>query len=379
MAPPSSRPPLLLEQDVAASLATLAVSRTAPARDVERATMMLEFSRGKRISEIAQFLAVSRDSVEDCLDRAQEVGPLAALRDRPGRGRPPKLTPEARTWIIELACIKPKELGYAAELWTHAALAKHAHAHCLEAGHPCLARLGSGTVSKILSANQVQPHRIEYYLERRDPEFDQKRAAVLAVYQDVELLRTAGSKEVAIVSYDEKPGIQALQNLAPDLPPVPGRHRTHARDHEYKRHGVVSLLAGIDLMDGMVHGIVRDQHRSYEFVEFLGTLDEHYPEDTHIRIVLDNHSAHKSKETLAYLATKPGRFEFIFTPKHGSWLNLVEAFFAKMARTMLRGIRVSSKAELRDRIEMWLLELNEDPVVFRWKYGLDALAMAAPQ
>jgi transposase len=370
---------LLLEQDVAASLATLAVSRTAPARDVERATMMLEFSRGKRISEIAQFLAVSRDSVEDCLDRAQEVGPLAALRDRPGRGRPPKLTPEARTWIIELACIKPKELGYAAELWTHAALAKHAHAHCLEAGHPCLARLGSGTVSKILSANQVQPHRIEYYLERRDPEFDQKRAAVLAVYQDVELLRTAGSKEVAIVSYDEKPGIQALQNLAPDLPPVPGRHRTHARDHEYKRHGVVSLLAGIDLMDGMVHGIVRDQHRSYEFVEFLGTLDEHYPEDTHIRIVLDNHSAHKSKETLAYLATKPGRFEFIFTPKHGSWLNLVEAFFAKMARTMLRGIRVTSKAELRDRIETWLLELNEDPVVFRWKYGLDALAMAAPQ
>ena len=78
------------------------------------------------------------------------------------------------------------------------------------------------------------------------------------------------------------------------------------------------------------------------------------------------------------MATRPGRFEFIFTPKHGSWLNLVEAFFAKMAKTMLRGIRVQSKAELRERIEMWLFELNEDPVVFRWKHGLDALGMAAP-
>ncbi|GDX83831.1 hypothetical protein LBMAG42_56420 [Deltaproteobacteria bacterium] len=279
--------------------------------------------------------------------------------------------------MVELACIKPKDLGYAAELWTHAALAKHVHAHCEEAGHPSLSRLGSGTVSKILAANQVQPHRIEYYLERRDPEFDTKRAAVIAIYQEVELLRAVGAGDVAVISYDEKPGIQALQNLAPDLPPVPGRHRAQGRDHQYKRHGTVSLLAGIDLVDGMAHGIGRDRHRSREFVEFLTTLDQHYPPDTHIRVVLDNHAAHGSRETMAYLATRPGRFEFIFTPKHGSWLNLVEAFFAKMARTMLRGIRVQSKAELKSRIEMWLLELNEDPVVFRWKHGLDALAMAA--
>jgi transposase len=366
----------VLEPDVAARLSELAATRTAPARDVERASVMLQFAGGARIADIARSLAISHDSVEDTLARAHQLGPLAALRDRPGRGRPRVLTPEAKAWVIELACIKPKELGYAAELWTNASLAGHARVHGPEAGHACLRRLGAGTVSKILRANQVQPHRIEYYLERRDPEFEQKRAAVLAVYQEVELLRAEGSSDVAVVSYDEKPGIQALQNLAPDLPPVPGRHRAHGRDHEYKRHGTVTLLAGIDLLTGIAHGIVRDRHRSREFVEFLGVLDEHYPSDTHIRVVLDNHSAHVSKETMAFLATRPGRFEFIFTPKHGSWLNLVEAFFAKMAKTMLRGIRVGSKQELRERIEMWLLELNEDPVVFRWKHGLDALAMA---
>jgi transposase len=373
----SSRPALLLEPDVAAQLSAIAASRTAPARDVERASVMLQFARGVRVADISRSLSISRDCVDDTLSRAQEFGPLAALRDRPGRGRPRSLTPEARAWVIELACIKPKELGYAAELWSNASLAKHAREHGFEAGHGCLARLGSGTVSKILRANHVQPHRIEYYLERRDPEFDVKRAAVLAVYQEVELLRADGTGDVAVVSFDEKPGIQAVQNLAPDLPPVPGRHRAHARDHQYRRHGTVSLLAGIDLVTGIAHGIVRERHRSREFVEFLATLDEYYPPATHIRVVLDNHAAHGSQETRSYLATRPGRFEFIFTPKHGSWLNLVEAFFAKMAKTMLRGIRVQSKAELRERIEMWLLELNEDPVIFRWKHGLDALAMGA--
>jgi transposase len=361
-------------------LTALAASRTAPAREVSRSRIMLAYAAGDRVSVIAERLDISRDSVESCLDHALAAGALAALRDRPGRGRPAVLSPEARTWVIELACVKPKELGYAQELWTMALLARHVRDHCEVAGHPCLARIGRGTISKILRANKVQPHRIVYYLERRDPEFAEKRAAVLAVYQEVELLgEQAADRPVAVVSYDEKPGIQAIENLAPDLPPVPGTHPAIARDHEYRRHGTVTLLAGIDLITGLAHGIVRDRHRSCEFIEFLGTLDEHYDPEVRIRVILDNHSAHTSKETLAYLATKPGRFEFIFTPKHGSWLNLVEGFFAKMAKTMLRGIRVTSKEELRERIEMWLLEVNEQPVVFRWKYGLDALALGASE
>ncbi len=175
---------------------------------------------------------------------------------------------------------------------------------------------------------------------------------------------------MAVLSYDEKPGIQALENRAPDLPPVPGKHSAIGRDHEYIRHGTLSLLAGIDLLSGEVLGLVRKRHRSVEFIEFLRIADAHYPAGARIRVVLDNHSAHISKETRTFLATLPNRFEFTFTPKHGSWLNLIESFFGKMAKTLLRGIRVASAAELKARIELYLKEVNETPVVFRWNEQL---------
>jgi hypothetical protein len=109
---------------------------------------------------------------------------------------------------------------------------------------------------------------------RRDAEFEQKMADVLCVYREVQVLKKAANskkprKPVAIVSYDEKPGIRALATTATDLPPVPGAHATFVRDHEYKRHGTLSLLAGIDLLTGKVHALVKDRHRSREFIEFL--------------------------------------------------------------------------------------------------------------
>jgi transposase len=311
------------------------------------------------------------------VQRAQtlELGVGAALSDLPGRGRRRSITDEDKTWVVDVACQKPKDLGYAQELWTTRLLAKHIRKHCLADGHPQLQKLGRGTVSKILSAHPVKPHKIQYYLERRDPAFKSKMIEVLHVYRDVELWRKAGlpPEMVGVLSYDEKPGIQAISNTAPDLPPVAGRHTSVGRDHEYKRHGTVSLLAGIELLSGEVLGLVRDRHRSAEFIEFLQLADQHYTAGFRIRIVLDNHSAHLSTQTRAYLASAPNRFEFIFTPKHGSWLNLVESFFGKLARTLLRGIRVSSKAELKTRIELYLKEVNEEPVVFKWKYKLEAL------
>jgi hypothetical protein len=100
---------------------------------------------------------------------------------------------------------------------------------------------------------------VRYYLERRDAEFEQKMAEVLCVYREVQVLKRAAArskksgKPLVIVSYDEKPGIQAIATTAPDLPPVPGTYTTFARDYEYKRHGTLGLLAGIDLLTGKVH------------------------------------------------------------------------------------------------------------------------------
>ena len=168
------------------------------------------------------------------------------------------------------------------------------------------------------------------------------------------------------MSVDEKPGVQAIENTAPDRSPQPGKHAETARDHEYVRHGTVSILAALDLHTGEVIANVEERHRSQEFIALLKRLDDHYPKEAVIRIVLDNHSAHISRETMAYLATRPNRFEYVHTPKHGSWLNLVETAFSKMARTFLRHIRVASKQELKDRILKGIAEWNADPVVFRW-------------
>lgn len=192
------------------------------------------------------------------------------------------------------------------------------------------------------------------------------------VYQDVALCREgavhdARPNPIDTVSVDEKPGVQALGLTAPDLPPVPDKAATLGRDYEYVRHGTVSILAGIDLHSGHIFERVEDRHRRAEFIEWLKDIDAHSPPEAIVRLILDNHSAHISKETLAFLANRPGRFEYVHTPKHGSWLNLIECAFSKMARSFLRHIRVTSVDELKTRIRQGITEMNAAPVVFRWK------------
>ena len=371
----------LSEEDVT-RLGAVARSRTEPASRVERARILLAYWEDRSFFAVAQAVGVHHQTVQRCVERALAYGPTAALDDRPRPGKEPTITPAAKAWVVDLACRKAKELGYPHELWTTRLLARHAREHGPSEGQTCLAKLAQGTLCNILNEQEIKPHKVRYYLERRDPEFKQKMAEVLCVYREVKLIKetAAAAKQepsdaVAIVSYDEKPGIQAIANTAPDLPPEPGVQATFARDHEYKRYGTVSLLAGIDLLTGQVHALVRDRHRSREFIEFLKLVDAAYPTHTAIKLILDNHSAHISKETKAWLAEQPvGRFEFTFTPKHGSWLNLVEGFFSKLARSVLRHIRVASKQELKDRIMAAMDEFNRHPVVHTWSYKLDKAA-----
>src|SRR6266478_101126 len=370
-----------MTDDEVARLITVSRSRTEPASRVQRAQMLLAYRENPSFFAVGQRVGVHHQTVQRCIERAVAYGPLSALDDRPRPGKEPTITPEAKAWLVSVACDKAKEHGYAHELWTTRLLARHAREHGPAAGHECLAHLVQGTVCKILGHEEIKPHKVRYYLERRDAEFEQKMAEVLCVYRQVQVLkRTAArskkpGKPVAIVSYDEKPGIQAIATTVPDLPPVPGVHATFTRDHEYKRHGTLSLLAGIDLLTGKVHALVRDRHRSREFIEFLKLLDTAYPARTAIKLILDNHSAHISRETTAWLATRPaGRFEFTFTPKHGSWLNLIEGFFSKFARSVLRHIRVTSKHELKQRIMGGIEEVNRYPVIHTWSYKLTEAA-----
>jgi transposase len=350
----------------------LAGSRTAALREVERAKVLLAYANGKSPTEIQRMLGITRPTIYKCIDKALATGVASALKDKYHRPYEPEISDSAKAWVVDLACRKPKELGLAAELWTLSALAGYVASHASVAGFARLAQAGKATVWRILDAHELKPHRVRYYLERRDAQFERKMVEVLMVYRDVNLYRAdavhdARPVPIYTVSVDEKPGVQALGTTAPDLPPVPGKHANVGRDHEYIRHGTVSILAALDLHTGEIIANVELRHRSREFIALLQRLHEHYPADALIRVVLDNHSSHISKETMAWLADHPGRFEYVHTPKHGSWLNLVESAFSKMARGFLRHIRVSSVDELKQRILKGIEEMNASPVRFQWK------------
>lgn len=360
-------------------LKSLSKTRTIQAQVVDRARILLYKADGVSFDDIAARLNISKRTVRLCISKFNTGGLDAALFDAKRSGRPAEVSDDAKAWIINLACQRPADLGYSQELWTLAKLHKHIQQHAQQAGFPRLTTITKAYVQKLLQDNQIKPFKIKYYCEKRDPDFESKMHEVLVVYKQVEMQFDENGniivpddyKLTITVSYDEKPGIQAIANTSEDLRPT-GDNGEVYRDYEYKRLGTVSLLAGIDLLTGEAIPLVRDTHKSSDFIDFLKILDKKYPSQDTIRIILDNHSAHTSKETKRFLATMPkDRFAFVFTPKHGSWLNMIEGFFGKMTKQMLRGIRVNSKQELVDRIYQYFDEINKEPVVYHWKYKMD--------
>jgi transposase len=362
-------------------LETLRRSRSGEKREILHAAILLDSASGMSDGAVARCNGVNRHTVALCARKFVRFGLEAALGELPRPGKSRCIPDDAIAWVLHCACQKPKELGYSYELWTYSVLQKHVRKHCVEAGHPSLIALSRSKLHRILTQGEMRPHTVRYYVERRDPEFERKMVEVLHVYKEVEIVNmgllegTLTEPAVVTISYDEKPGIQALAPTTPDRPPKPNKFASHLRDYEYKRLGTVSLLAGLDLHTGRVTEIVSDHHASVDFIALLGKLDAAYPLQTRIRLLLDNHSAHISKETQSWLNLHPQRFEFVFTPKHGSWLNIVETMFSKMARSMLRGIRVASKQELIDRIHLYFAEINADPIIFRWKYKMDEVSI----
>ena len=362
-------------------LETQTKARTIQAQTVMRARILLLKADGLSIDAIADKVDMNRKSIMLCINKYLEGGVENALFDAPGRGRNAEITDDEKAWIISIACQKPVDLGYSAEVWTRALLTKHINKFAEGAGHIRLSTVSQSKVRTILEEADIKPNKITYYCENRDPDFDQKMHNVLLVYKQLSLQFDENGQllpldedgqVVHVLSYDEKPGIQATANTSEDLLPDEN-HRSISRDYEYKRLGTVALLAGIDLQTGEAIPLVRDRHSSREYVEFLSLLDAKYPKGDKIRLVLDNLKVHTSEETRKYLAKVPGRFEFVFTPKHGSWLNLVEGFFSKLTRQFLKGIRVKTKEELVERIYKYFDEVNADPVVYHWKYKLDEI------
>lgn len=353
-------------------------------RRVQRARVMLLANEGRTNDQIAQELGISCPTVVKVLKKLNAYGVEGALSDLQRSGRSNVIQASAKAWVISLACSRPSELedGPAAQLWSIEALRKYIVSHSEDEGYPELNKVSTSTVWEILNDNDIRPHQIRCYLEKKEPDFNEKARGVLLLYKRVAWIlqmTRSGVEEgrradelcgEVFISCDEKPGIQAIGNTADDRPPSK-EHGTWSRDYEYKRHGTVSLLAGIDLLTGEVTGLVRDSHKSSDFIDFLKTVDDRYGKDLKICIIPDNHSVHRSAEVMEYLSTVPGRFDFTFTPIHASWLNLIESLFSKLARQALRGLRVRNKEELVSCINRWIDDVNASPVVYRWDWNLD--------
>ena len=363
-------------------LQSLVRQRTIQAQVVERAKMLLYKAQGESNKAIAERLDVNIKTVNLCINKFKNKGVSGALFDEQRKGRPVEITDDAVAWIINVACQRPADLGYSQGMWTLKNLHQHIQKNADGAEFPRLATMTKPMLQKLLRRSDIKPFKIKYYCEKRDPDFEEKMHDVLLVYKQISMqfdeegrvIIPENEPMIYTVSCDEKPGIQAIATTGADLRPTMKTGCIY-RDAEYKRLGTLSLLAGLDLLTGEAIPLVSETHKSSDFITLLKKLDERYPAGDVIRIICDNHSAHKSKETRNYLSTCPeGRFVFVFTPKHGSWLNLVESFFSKMTKQMLRGIRVNSKQELEDRIYLYFEEVNREPIVYHWTYKMDDIS-----
>lgn len=358
-----------------AMLGEIRKSRKEEKRRVIRAGIILDFMDDYSDDRIARINRVNKNTVKNTLSKLRKFGLDAALKDLPRPGKPKRISDDDRAWILNLACTKPSDHGYPNELWTYSLMVEHARKN-----NSSLGNISRSTVHDILNQAEIRPHKVRYYVENRDGDFENKMSTILHVYKEVELTNSENPpesmKDTITISFDEKPGIQAISLKSEELPPVPGKHPSITRDYEYVRRGTISLLAGIDLHTGTVTEITSRTHNSDDFIAFLKKLDIAYPKGKILRIILDNLRVHTSAKTKEYLSTVPNRFVFVFTPKHGSWLNIVETLFSKLTRTMLREIRVKSVDELKERIDLYFSEINKSPVIFRWRYRMDETVIA---
>ena len=330
----SRRAQLVIEDDLRGILDRIARSRSESAQRVERARILLAYAGGRTVSAIARDLGTNRPKVERCVDKGLQLGPLAALGDLPRPGRPAQIPAAARAWVESLADTAPGDWGYAEKRWTHRLLARHAREHCEQAGHPSLARLASGTVSKIL--RRARPSGDQPRLQ--GPVRAAAGAQVLVLRLWIRLEPAGGTPPDGSLTARVWPA------GCPGAPPEP--------------RPTLSLVVGLDLATAQAYGALARRHGSRDFVAFLECLDQAYAPGVRVRLLLDRHAAHRAAATRRYLARTPNRFELAFRPRHGSWQALVETLCARLAHALLRGVRLQSADDVQRRIERSLEMLN---------------------
>jgi len=329
-------------------LAALTRRATAPIREVRRARILLLAEQGHSNQGIAAQTGCDVATVRRTR-RAWRARGMRALRDRPRSGRPLAYDLDVRLLIVATATSEP---GDTASQWTHRAIAQHLHdTHGIA--------ISSSQVGRILAEADIKPHKVRGWLNRPDdPGFFTRAQAICHLYQHLD-------PDTVLLSVDEKTGIQAKSRKHPTHPV--GRGRPARREFEYVRHGTVSLMAAMNVGTGTVHPKIIKRNDSVTFIDFLTEIDQTTPAHLRIHLVMDNGSSHTSKATAAWLAAHP-RFQVTYTPKHASWLNMVEIFFSILTRRLLRRGEFTSREHLANKILKFITHYSRTAKPFRWRY-----------
>ena len=315
--------------------------RNLPASVAQRMRIVLLLDESTSYRDIEEKLGAAPSTISRWKQRYEQDGVLGLATIHPGQP-PQKLTPQLRAKVLERTRQAPPDGS------THWSLRKMA----------AVMKVSKNLIARIWKEADLKPHRLERYMASNDPDFESKAADIIGLYLNP-------PQHAAVFCVDEKSAIQALDRLGRRLPLSPGRAEKHG--FEYYRHGTLSLYAALDVKTGKVQGMTSARHTSQDFVAFLEGLVKRTAWARQIHVVLDNLSAHKTKDVERFLAEHP-RVRFHFTPTYSSWLNQVELWFAKIQRDVIaRGV-FTSVADLGNKLRKYIRAYSKSVQPFRWTY-----------
>jgi transposase len=302
-------------------LESVIANRNSPQKHVWRAKIVLLTADGHGTAEIMRATGKAKTVIWRWQERFGEEGVAGLWRDKTRPSRIPPLSPEVAERVVALTLAGPPPT---ASHWTGAAMAK-------------AAGISVSSVQRIWRAHGLRPHLVRRFKLSNDPQFAAKLKEIVGLYINP-------PNHAIVLSVDEKSQIQALDRTQPGLPMKKGRAGTIT--HDYKRHGITTLFAALDVLEGKVIGQCMKRHRHQEFIRFLNVIDARVPKNKAVHVIIDNYAAHKHPKVLQWIAKHP-RFVFHFTPTSASWLNAVEGFFANLANKRLKRGVFRSLQELK--------------------------------
>lgn len=333
-------PQVVLTEDQKHTLQQWARGRSLPARQGERARVVLLASAGKQDLEIAAEVGISNQKAARWRKRFLKLGLAGLEKDAPRGGRPSTITAATVQEVIRKTT---QESPVNATHWSTRTMAE-------------AVGVSEKSVRRIWHKHGLKPHLMESFKVSKDPHFAEKLEAIVGLYLNP-------PEHALVLCCDEKSQIQALDRTQPGLPLKPGRAGTMT--HDYKRNGTATLFAALNTLDGKVISLCQERHRHQEWLRFLRLVNDATPEHKQLHLIVDNYATHKHPKVQRWLKRHP-RFHLHFTPTSASWLNMVERFFRDLTANRLRRGIFRDVMELVNAIDNYVDRHNENPKPFIW-------------